>query len=200
MTSPKSMSFNNISWAWNWTGLWGSKRAHEGCSSLTQETLHTSSHQKKGPQRILSDAEDSSQTLWFTSAYENNSMGRRLRDTEMMRSKAVPPKHGLYSWTHLQFSLSGTSKTLPGVKQPTLHHTDWHKPVLLCSPCCSSACPLTVSLTLHTLDYATFCISDKCHTCIPSTEEWLWKSKWTIWNPGLIFALGCLLQYLSTLK
>lgn len=43
------------------------------------------------PQRKFSDAENSTQTCWFTFAYENSNMGWRLRNAEMICSKEMDP-------------------------------------------------------------------------------------------------------------
>lgn len=61
------------------------KWAHEGCCPADQEP------RKKQNLRKFSDVENSTQTCWFTFAYENNNMGWRLRNAEMICSKEVDP-------------------------------------------------------------------------------------------------------------
>lgn len=131
------------------------------------------------PQRKLSDAEDSTQMLWFPLACENNSMGWQPRNAQMICSKHVAPKHGLYSWTHLPFPLPGTFQKLPGANQPTVHHADWYKPVLLLF-LHVGALPTLSLCFFHSehLGQGNFLhVWEVPRSCAPSTNKWLRKSK-----------------------
>lgn len=173
----KSRSFNNIGCAWNWMGPWGSSltsavREHMKAALLLLRRLCTPEvTEKTGPQRKLSYAKDSAQTLWFISACESTAwdegpeIHRWCLQNLWLLSMVCTPEHTciFHSQVLLKHCLVWSSPqciTLTGTNQSC------GVPPFVALP--------TLSLCLllwTTLDYRTFCRSEKCHAQVSLLQK-----------------------------
>lgn len=178
------------------------QQQHMKAALLLLRRLHTPQvTEETGPQRTLPD--DSALTLWFNLAREDNSMGWRPRNAQMMCPKHVAPKHGLYSWTHLPFPPAGTFKKIAWCEAAhsasrwlvqtspfvaSLHHSSAY----LSHPAFSLPTPWTKN----------FLLVWKSATLVHSFHRQRAKEvkMVRVQNPGVFSTLGCLLQYLPALK
>lgn len=175
------MSFNNISWVWNWTDPWGSSLTSAARENMKAALLCTPEvSEETGPQRKLSYARDSAQTLWLTSACEEGPEIHRWHLQNLwLLSMVYTPEHTCIF--HSQVLLK--------------HCLVWSSPQCITLTDTNQSCGAphfvalpTLSLCLllwTTLDYRTFCLSEKFH----AHAFLLWKTAYGSQN-GQVEILG----------